>query len=88
MRERNAVEGGFGICKRRYGLARIMARLKETAESIISLQFLVMNLEHRLRLLYYHFLRAILEAFESQKLQWLCNCLRAVFKLENLYSKP
>jgi hypothetical protein len=46
MREHNAVEGGFGVCKRRYGLARIMARLKETAESVIALQFLVMNLEH------------------------------------------
>ena len=36
IKDRNAVEGGFGVCKRRYGLARIMARLKETAESIIS----------------------------------------------------
>ena len=66
MRERNAVEGGFGVCKRRYGLARIMARLKETAESVIALQFLVMNLEHRLRLLYCHFIYAILEAFRSR----------------------
>lgn len=66
MKERNAVEGGFGVCKRRYGLARIMARLKETAESIIALQFLVMNLEHRLRLLYCHFIRTILEAFGGQ----------------------
>ena len=66
MKERNAVEGGFGVCKRRYGLARIMARLKETAESVIALQFLVMNLEHRLRLLYCHFIRTILEAFGGQ----------------------
>ncbi|TEB10309.1 Transposase DDE domain protein [Pelotomaculum sp. FP] len=66
MRERNAVEGGFGVCKRRYGLARIMARLKETAESVIALQFLVMNLEHRLRFLFYHFICAILKAFGSQ----------------------
>lgn len=65
MRDRNAVEGGFGVCKRRYGLSRIMAHLKETAESIIALQFLVMNLEHRLRLLYCHFIRAILEAFRG-----------------------
>jgi hypothetical protein len=69
MRERNAVEGGFGVCKRRYGLSRIMAHLKETAESIISLQFLIMNLEHRLRVLYYHFLCAILETFLGR------NCL-------------
>lgn len=66
MKERNAVEGGFGVCKRRYGLARIMAHLKETAESIISLQFLVMNLEHRLRLLYCRFICAILKAFGNQ----------------------
>ena len=53
--ERNAVEGKFGEGKRRYGLARIMARLKETAESVICLQFLVMNLEHRLRVLLPYF---------------------------------
>ena len=56
-RERNAVEGKFGEGKRRYGLARIMARLKETAESVICLQFLVMNLERRLRFLLSYFLR-------------------------------
>lgn len=67
MKERNAVEGGFGVCKRRYGLARIMAHLKETAESIISLQFLVMNLEHRLRLLYCYFVCAILKALGGQR---------------------
>jgi len=57
--ERNAVEGKFGEGKRRYGLARIMARLKETAESVICLQFLVMNLEHRLRVLMFFFLRRL-----------------------------
>ena len=30
-----------------------MAKLKETAESVIVLQFIVMNLEHRLRVLFY-----------------------------------
>jgi hypothetical protein len=63
MRDRNAVEGEFGVGKRRYGPGRIMARLKETAESIIALQFLVMNLEHRLRVLFYHFLCAILDVY-------------------------
>ena len=58
-RERNAVEGKFGQGKRRYGLARIMARLKETAESVICLQFLVMNLERRLRVLFCFFLQHI-----------------------------
>lgn len=55
--ERNAVEAKFGEGTRRYSLARIMARLKETAESVICLQFLVMNLEHRLRVLLFYFLR-------------------------------
>ncbi|AGL00595.1 IS5 family transposase [Desulfoscipio gibsoniae] len=57
--ERNAVEAKFGEGKRRYGLARIMARLKETAESVICLQFLVMNLEHKLRVLLFFFMRRL-----------------------------
>lgn len=52
VRERNAVEGKFGEGKRKYGLARIVAKLEETAESMIALQFLVMNLEHKLRVLF------------------------------------
>ena len=48
-RERNAVEGKFGEGKRKYSLSRIMARLKETAECVIAMQFFVMNLEHKLR---------------------------------------
>ena len=51
-RNRNAVEGKFGEGKRKYSLSRIMARLKETAESVIAMQFFVMNLEHKLRVLF------------------------------------
>jgi transposase, IS5 family len=54
-RERNAVEGKFGEGKRKYGLALIHARLKETAECVITMQFLVMNLEHKLRVLFAKF---------------------------------
>jgi hypothetical protein len=46
---RNAVEGKFGEGKRCYGLGRIMARLKETSETVIGLQFIIMNLSKRLR---------------------------------------
>jgi len=46
---RNAIEGKFGEGKRCYGLDRIMAKLKETSETVIVLQFLVMNLEYKLR---------------------------------------
>lgn len=42
---RNAIEGSFGIGKRRYGLNRIMTRCRETSETSISLIVLVMNLE-------------------------------------------
>ncbi|PKM46341.1 MAG: IS5/IS1182 family transposase [Firmicutes bacterium HGW-Firmicutes-8] len=49
---RNAVEGKFGEGKRSYGLNRIMARLKETSETVIAMQLLVMNLEHWLRILF------------------------------------
>lgn len=72
MRERNAIEGGFGVGKRKYGLGKIMAKLKETSESVIMLQFIVMNLEHRLRVLFFHFyswvLRRIGRTVVSQQL--------------------
>lgn len=41
---RNAVEGKFGIGKIAYGLGRVMAKLKNTAETSINLSFLAMNL--------------------------------------------
>ena len=64
---RNAVEGKFGEGKRTYGLSRIMTRLMETSETVISMQLLVMNLEHRLRLLLYYFFK---EHFWPLKLAW------------------
>ncbi|AGL00745.1 IS5 family transposase [Desulfoscipio gibsoniae] len=71
--ERNAVEGKFGEAKRHYGLGRIMARLKETAESVICLQFLVMNLEHRLRVLLFYFLRHLFQSnLAPGRLSLLC----------------
>ncbi|WP_028984046.1 IS5 family transposase [Sporolactobacillus terrae] len=52
------VEGKFGEGKRRYGLSRIYTTLRATSETVIALQFLVMNLERRLRVflsIFYHF---------------------------------
>jgi transposase, IS5 family len=57
-RERNAIEGKFGEGKRCYGLGRVMAHLKETASSVIALQFVVMNLGKRLRVLFVSFLES------------------------------
>jgi hypothetical protein len=53
--ERNEVEGKFGVGKRKYGLSLIQARLPQTSESVIALQFIVMNLEHHLRTPFYSF---------------------------------
>jgi hypothetical protein len=41
---RNQIEGKFGIAKIAYGLRRVMAKLKETSETVINLAFLAMNL--------------------------------------------
>ncbi|ANT64627.1 hypothetical protein Ptc2401_00840 [Prosthecochloris sp. CIB 2401] len=51
---RNAVEGKFGQAKRRYGLGRVMARLEGSSLCVVSITFLVMNLD---RLLPLSFLR-------------------------------
>lgn len=51
-RDRIPVEGAFGVAKRRYSLGLIMTRLQETSESVIAMQFLVMNLAHRLRFIF------------------------------------
>lgn len=53
--ERNEVEGKFGTGKRKFTLSRITAKLKETSETVIMLNLLVMNLEKKLRLLLYLF---------------------------------
>ena len=42
---RNAVEGRFGVGKRRYGLDKIMTKLLGTSETVIALIFMVMNLD-------------------------------------------
>ncbi len=46
---RNAIEGCLGVGKRRYGMNRIMMKLRETSETLISLIILVMNLEKIVR---------------------------------------
>lgn len=46
---RNAVEGKFGEAKRAYGLGCVRGKLKETSETIIMLQFMVMNFWGMLR---------------------------------------
>ncbi len=46
---RNAIEGKFGISKRRFSLNRVMAKLPHTSQTAIAIAFLVMNLSTLLR---------------------------------------
>nr|WP_212963302.1 IS5 family transposase [Cohnella xylanilytica] len=57
--QRNAIEGKFGEGKRKLGLGRIRARGAQTSLTVIALQFLVMNLERRLRALFLLFFRLL-----------------------------
>jgi IS5 family transposase len=57
--ERNAVEGKFGEGKRCYGLGLIRARLQLTSETVVAIQFLILNLERKLRVLFGHILRMV-----------------------------
>lgn len=41
---RNAIEGKFGQCKRRLGLDRVMARRKDSSETVIAITILTVNL--------------------------------------------
>lgn len=55
-RIRNAIEGKFGISKRRFSLNRVMAKLPNTSETTIAITFLVINLSALLRQFFLSFL--------------------------------
>ena len=54
---RNAVEGRFGVAKRKYKLDRILTKIKSSSEALIALVFMVMNLEKAMALLVFISLR-------------------------------
>lgn len=56
---RNAVESVFGVSKRKYCLDRIMAHLEETTKCLIAMNFFVLNMEKKLRLLFAQFLKML-----------------------------
>ncbi|MFG6101213.1 IS5 family transposase [Leptothoe sp. EHU-05/26/07-4] len=62
---RVAVEGKFGQGKRRFGLGRVMAKLAQTAETMIAITCLVMNLEKRLRRFIVLFLLVLMRLLRS-----------------------
>jgi transposase, IS5 family len=69
---RNQVEGKFGVGKRRFSLARVMAKLAPTAETAIAVTFLVMNLEQVLRHLLCVFFAVVRfqRLFQFHRSQW------------------
>jgi len=54
---RNAVEGDYGIVKRKYGLSLVMTKLYETTLTAISFGFFVKNMERILRFFVLHLFR-------------------------------
>jgi len=56
---RNAIEGCFGVGKRKYALGRIMMKLAQTSESSIALVILIMNLEKIVRAILLTFFRRL-----------------------------
>lgn len=70
--ERNAVEGKFGEYKRKYGLGLIRARLQNTSETVVAIQFLILNLEGKHRVLFYPFFKIQFEVLEEQILLSIC----------------
>jgi hypothetical protein len=77
--DRIAIEGKFGQGKRRFSLARIMAKLAGTSEVVIMIAFMVMNLEKILSSgLYFllHIWQTLLAAYQeccnyAQNLHWM-----------------
>lgn len=67
---RNQVEGKFGVGKRRFSLARVMAKLAPTAETAIAVTFLVMNLEQLLRQLLFVFFAVVFPQQVFQFNRW------------------
>jgi hypothetical protein len=70
--ERIAIEGKFGQGKRRFSLARIMAKLAGTSEVAVMISFMVMNLERILSpaVLFFYFMHG--RVFRSACKSALC----------------
>jgi hypothetical protein len=78
---RSAVEGRFGVIKRRYGLNKIMTKLQNTSKNVIALLFLVMNIDALIDFLCQSFTRSsllyrLLEAMLKGNKLSLENCYK------------
>ena len=62
--QRNVIEGKFGEGKTGYGLDRIMARLKDSSETVIAMSFFCMNLARKLRDFLHFFFSVLICLFQ------------------------
>jgi len=58
-RDRIPAKEVFGVAKRRYSFGLIMTKQQETSESVIAMQFLLMDLAHSFRFILPYFQRAV-----------------------------
>ncbi len=63
--DRNWSESKFGEGKRRYGLNLIKAKLRETSETLIMMNLIVMNLAHLYRGLFFLFSKNVFRVFKG-----------------------
>lgn len=63
--DRIAIEGKFGQGKRRFSMDRIMAKLAGTAQTVIMVGFMVMNLEKILSSVLYFLLQLLFRVFSA-----------------------
>jgi transposase, IS5 family len=63
--DRIAIEGKFGEGKRRYGLDLIKEKLKETSETTIMINLIVMNLARGYRDLFVIFSKSVLSSIRA-----------------------
>jgi len=69
--DRIPIEGKFGQGKRRFTLARIMAKLAITSETVIMVSFMVMNLEKILNRILFLFLFVVRNTLAKRLLSYL-----------------
>ena len=65
---RNRIEGAFGVGKRRFGLDRVMTKLRETSESWIAMVIFVMNISRWMRDIFYPYLNRLLITLFAESL--------------------
>ena len=87
--DRIAIEGKFGQGKRRFSLARIMAKLAGTSEVVIMVSFLVMNLEKILSgcLIFLLYIWQSLQVSLQEHVTYACN-LHLVQKISTRIPPP